>query len=184
MDEEYYSRWSKLFYFIDRAYKDVQILHTLDMQNDAIRKGEASIIGIDKVLSHIALVAGEDLALCLCKIFYDKKSQNNLSRLNAFLQTNYPAYAIPTNEFQALKQDKKFVTDLTRIRDKWLAHNDVIDASVSMDFNCLWKALGNVTSVFNKMCKKEIDQRVYPYNETTIVKTFFDISVQMSRLLS
>ncbi len=183
MEEEYYNRWAKLYYFIDRAYKDEQILHSLDMHNDAVKKGEASFEGIDRIMGHIAQVAGEDLALCLCKICYDKDSKNNLSRFNAFLQKHYPEHALPTNEFQSLKQDESFVSDLIKIRDQWIAHNDYSDANVSLDYKQLWAALGKVTSLFNRLCVKEIDERIYPYSEIEIVKTVFDITVQMSNLL-
>lgn len=184
IDNDYWVRWGKLYYWIDRAFKDNQILVSFKIQNDAIKQGEASIKDYAGLLNHIARLAIEDFALCLCKVNYDKDSKNKLSCLNAYLQEHHAEYAIPTNAFQELKNDTSFVDRLKALRDKMLAHNDFDETGAIIQLDELQKALGEVTEVFNELCHKEIDGRVSPYYYATQARTQIDFAIQMQRLLS
>lgn len=183
-NQEYYQRINKLRHIIVTAHNDKWIIAVLQRHDEAIRQGHATLGASYAILNHISELAMTDLALSLCKLYYDENSKNTLKKLNSFVRKRFPEIKVPSVSFKDFNKDDFFREKLISMRKQSLAHNDTETSGISVAVADMTMRLDKLTEIFNLLCIKEIDYRVIPYSDFDELKTTINFFNQMGKMLS
>ena len=146
--EEYYSRYDNLSHMIRRAY-------TMLYSIEAIGDSGTPTLNPFNAVGYIDMILRYMLGLTICEICYDSnRKANTIPRLHNWINGgDAETPIIPIRD--ALK------TDLTDLRNQYLAHNDKKkreDVKIPIDdMGCL---LNELRKWLNSLCRPDLDSRV------------------------
>ena len=164
MNDEYFRRYAKLREMVKKCYVDYYILLGMRNYNDGSDKtGKISNCFLE-IIKHHCILTKEHLALTLWKLTDTQDKSNTLVTLNTYLRKEYKVKIPILSKENREYRDKQ----LTPIRKKMLAHNDIENSGVVLYIDELFKYLEDVKKALNNMCLEKIDDRVKPILDTEI----------------
>lgn len=179
--EEYYTRCSRIRYWLLRAYQDCGILNAMNHHNDAVAAGMYERCP-NMIYKHICELAKTDLALCLWKTKFDdsSKNTNTIDHLHDFLHAKNDTKRVKLKFSKEVAPIKK---QIYNIRCKFLAHDDITRDHVEANMELAEKALGEIVVMYNGLCDKSIDDRVEQISKADIGEMTFVSTLQMMSVM-
>lgn len=123
----------------------------------------------------------EDLALSICKVYTDQNKTGNeantLFQLNSFIYKKIPKQTIQLPKVKK-KLDKELETTIDQLkgmRNQFIAHLDNNHSHYSIPIKEIRKVLYALRDMLNGLCCKEIDTRVEPLDDNTLISMQNDI---------
>ncbi len=164
MDDEYFRRYAKLREMVKACYVDYTILQGIKNYNDGFDKTGKIPNCFLGIINHHCILTKEHLALTLWKLTDTQDKSNTLVTLNTYLRKKYKV-----NIHILSKENRKYRDEqLTPIRKKMLAHNDIENSGIELYIVELFKYLEDVKKALNNLCLEKIDDRVKPILDTEI----------------
>ena len=158
-NDDYFVRCDNLYYLILKAYTDKFLLEAIELCNKNIEKnnecfGKRSF----NVLVHITELIKSDLALSVWKICEDNSPKaNTLKRLNNFMRNAQMKKKASPKLSQKYKSIR---SDLEKIRNMSIAHEDVCQSKICINIADLNDMLNEIKDKYNAFCDTAIDDRV------------------------
>lgn len=180
--DEYYDRWKDINSLLARAYTDVAILRKI--ASSGMRAEMSQIPCIDSgitLISHIDNLLLFDLAMILWKINDRDGKSNTLNTLNAYVRKKFTDKEIKMESLS--KSSKKTLEDLEKIRDKYLAHNDIIKSGVQIKLATLEQLLNESKDMFNAMTFESKEKGICKMSSDVVEQILYEVELG-SELLS
>lgn len=164
MDNEYFSRYNKLREMVKACYVDYYILQEIKNFAEKFNKTENHFNCYLKIINHHCRLTKEHLALTLWKLTDTQNKSNTIVTLSTYLRKIYNKSADTLSKENRNYRDEQ----LTPIRRKMLAHNDIENSGVELNVDELFKYLVDVKNALNRLCFETIDNRAKPLSDTEI----------------
>lgn len=178
--EEYYTRCSRIRYWLLRAYKNYGILNAMSNHNDAVAAGVYERCP-NMIYKHICELTQTDLAFCIWKIYLDNDSNaNTIRHLQKFLVDRGQLYKV---RLSLSKEVSPVVKQIRDARNKFLAHDDITRENITIDMRLAEKALGEIVEMYNGFCNRDIDFRINPISKGDIGIITYNSTVQMMSVM-
>lgn len=182
LDEQLYRNYSELAYLILQCYKDIAVLNYFIQLGEKKEKLQEEVL---LVAEHYIKLVQRDLALTIWKIKIDTNSNANTvsqfrNKINQLMKNNN----LCVKQVKAIKLDKKIRDDINYIRSRYLAHTDMNRQDSKIEISDLKKALDDICTEFNNICRVIDDERVYEITPADKMTIDIKFSMGISHMLS
>ena len=177
-DEIYYQRYEELRGLVFQAYADVYLLEEFEHYNEKVNSGRLALPRCSYlVMRHICHLILADLGLTVWKITDDESCSNTIVTLKRYLakEHNKPS------TYSLDRLTKHTIDVLNKIRNEYLAHNDIGKHGYAIAVSSLKSALDDIRKCLNELCFPELDDRVFPI-ENEIFKEAYDMKLGLELL--
>lgn len=189
--DAYFKRYEEIRAFIVKSFYDLFILEGIESYNAEIQQRKKEYIRPAYiVIKHLCQVVMEDLALSICKVYTDQSKKGNeantLFQLNSFIYGRIPPKTIQLPKVKK-KLDKELETtidQLKEMRNQFIAHLDNNHSHFSIPIKEIRKVLYALKDMLNGLCIKEIDARVEPLDDDTLISMQNDIIIGTKVMLN
>ena len=173
---EYSNRYNEIMDLLISGYYDALMLQTID----EIRPESKNYAGASfMALVHVSELLKRDLALTIWRIYVDSDPKaNTIKHLNDFLRRN----GVETQQKLTLS-NRALKEKLERVRNSFLAHNDVKKSDVTIDISDLYIALDEIRLMLNGLCFPNIDPKVTQLTDQMNNNLSFDAKIGLGLLL-
>lgn len=148
-NDECILRYNELKTLLYRAYTDFYIVQGINEKSLSIRDRNRQFTPI---LSHICILATQDVALTIWKVSIDNDGKaNTFKQLKTFL---HQKLHLNVSEIK-LTLPKELEESITQLRKRFLAHNDADKSKVCdirVELGPIENALAELRSFLNKLC--------------------------------
>ncbi len=165
--EEYLKRYSSLYNLINNAYMDKYLLEEIHKFSIEIYHNKNEVDSrVISVINHFCELIKKDLCLTIWKIYCDENQKaNTLKALGRHLSS----ITKKLYDTSLPKELRKHTTTITRLRSKWLAHNDINSANSTIQIQDLCAILDNLRAIFNSLCDINVCSSVAPLSDLNLL---------------
>lgn len=166
LDKQLFRNYNELYKLILCCYKDTSILEAYEeLQN---KKNDMYNI-VHQVSNHFIVLVQKDLALTLCKIYYD--TDPNANTVPKFRNTINKLLRDSDCECKQVKPEKinkSIENKLIMLRRQFLAHVDMKRNNSRIDICELKELLDKICKEFNRVCDVVDDDKFSSISEIDI----------------
>lgn len=179
-NNDYYQLFYDLYHLVRQAYMDRGILEEMEQYFDISKKRSQKFNKFSyHVMEHFCDLTKADLALTLWKLTDTDNKANTINTLKTVLIKEHDKDI----HAKLSKTTKATLEKISRMRNRFIAHNDIQRAGLSISITDMYAVLDDLREFLEQLCFKDIDERVTPFSESVASMYKAEVGIGLHLLL-